>query len=376
MNFNTKKMNKHIIIGAFITVSLSGLGACDDMNSINQKYLDEGERIYIGVPDSLTVKPGNQRAIVAWKIDADPKLKDCIVSWGTGDSIIFPIERTNNDPQWLEGEIKNLPEKSLIFTAYTRDIYGNTSIRKEKSQMIYGPHYIALQSARKIASMMAYSMNRLEMTWYTLDNCVGVNMHYMNRNNQMVDVHIDALQTQVILTDFVLEGKFTYETLYKPEANSIDIFETISKEGVFPSYYTYDRSGWSIEASDYSTQEGGKAEVLLDNDYNTYWHSNYSPAHPLPHTITIDMKEVNNVIEVQVYKRLQNTDCKKVEISISMDDQTYTPIGSIEFEKTATPNGKSLVLDSSVKARYIRCNITQSHRDPHASLSEIKVLGK
>lgn len=369
-------MNKNMIIGAFMTTCLLGLGACDDMNSINQKYLDQGERIYIGIPDSLTVNPGNQRAIVSWKIDADPKLKDCVISWGTGDSIVFPIERTSNNPQWLEGEIKNLPEKSLIFTAYTRDIYGNTSIRKEKSQMIYGPNYIAQQGARKISNIMVYSADKLEMTWYTLDNCVGVNMHYMNRNNQMVDLFIGALQTEVTLTDFVLGGKFTYETLYKPEANSIDTFETTSREGEFPSYFTYDRSEWDITASDYSTQEGGKPEVLLDDDYNTYWHSNYKPVHQLPHVITIDMKQENSIIEVQIYKRLDNTDCKKIEISTSLDNEEYTPVGIIEYDKTAKPNGKSLILDSFVKARYIKCNITESYRTPHTSLSEIKVLGR
>lgn len=351
--------------------------ACDDMSSVYQEYLDRGEDIYIGIADSLSVIPGNQRAVVKWKIDADPKLKDCVIKWGENDSTIFPIDRTVAEFTWMEGELKGLPEGSLVFTAYTRDIYGNRSLKSEKSQMIYGQQYIDAQSPRRIGSIDVYGPNDLTMTWNSMENCVGVNMHYRSQTNEMNDLFIKADQGEVKLTDFILGGEFSYETLYKPSDICLDTFATATKVANFPTMYLLDRSKWVATASsDAAGKDGETAQVLIDGKNDTYWHSAWGPDAPLPHWILLDLKKEYAIGEVQVYKREGNTDCKKLNIQVSIDGENFTEIGNVAFEKTQIPNGGGVVLGEFVFAKYIKCEITESWRTPYASLSEIKVFGK
>lgn len=351
--------------------------ACDDMSSIYQEYLDKGEQIYIGIADSLTIAPGNQRAVMKWKLDADPKLKDCVVSWSPTDSVVYPVERVTNDPQWMEVEVKGLPEGSQVFTVYTRDIYGNNSLKREKSQMIYGSKYIANQAPRKIASMDVFGPDKMTMKWNTMDNSVGVNMHYTNKSGKKVNLFIKPDQTELELSDFVLGGEFSYETLYLPSASCVDTFITTSKVDKFPNIYILDRSTWTATASsDKAGSDGGKAQVLLDGSSDTYWHSQWAPDAPLPHWILVDMKKVHEVAVVEVFKRLSNTDCKKLNVLVSMDGVKFDQIGTIEYEKTQVPNSKDVTLATPVKAKFIKLVITESWRVPFVSLSEIKVLGK
>lgn len=351
--------------------------SCGDMSDIHQEYLDEGEQIYIGIADSLTIFPGNCRAKVRWKLDADPKLKDCVIRWNENDSVIIPIEKAGE--QWMETIISDLPEESLVFTAYTRDIYGNISLETEKSQVIYGPTYISNLSARKISNMEAMDDDNLVIKWNSLDHCVGVNLSYTNQKGESVQYFVASDELETTLHDAQLGSEFSYTTLYRPTDNCIDVFETATPYVMaFPSGFVLDCSKWTATASSDAVHQndGGVAQVLLDGDFNTYWHSSWSPNEPLPHWVLVDMKSEYVITEISVYKRKDNTDCKKVEIYIGTDGESFALAGSLEYQKTASPNGLTLVLKEPIKARYLKCMITESYREPFACLSEIKVYGR
>ena len=70
-----------------------------------------------------------------------------------------------------------------------------------------------------------------------------------------------------------------------------------------------------------------------------------------------------------------NTDLKAAHIEISTDNRSWEIAGKVEFEKTADPNAKTIVLGEIKKARYMKLVITESHRSPSASISEVYVLG-
>ncbi|MDF2048859.1 discoidin domain-containing protein, partial [Arthrobacter sp. Cr_A7] len=57
------------------------------------------------------------------------------------------------------------------------------------------------------------------------------------------------------------------------------------------------RTGWTVTASDEeSTGENGQATNVLDGDSGTYWHSKWTaPSAPLPHSITIDTKAIQQI---------------------------------------------------------------------------------
>lgn len=372
---NMKTNNIIGLLGAGLLAMLT-VSSCDDMAEIYKGYVQDGERIYIGIADSLTIVPGNSRAQVKWKLDGDPKLKESIIKWSEKDSVIIPIESTGE--QWQETTVSNLPEASLIFTAYTRDVYGNVSLKTEKTQQIYGATYISNLGARKIASVEAFSDGSVEIDWNSMDKCVGVNLYYLNKEGKETELFVPADEMVTILRDAQLGSEFRYITLYKPTEDCIDVFETSTPHVMtFPLGYQLDRSTWEATASSDATHgdDGGPASVLIDDDFNTYWHSSWTPDEPLPHWIRLDMKQEYLITEVSVYKRLNNTDCKTVEVYLSLDDVTYDLAGVLEYDQTPNPNGLTLALDTPVRAKYIKCVVTDSYRVPFVSLSEIKVAG-
>lgn len=371
---NMKTNNIIGLLGAGLLAMLT-VSSCDDMAGIYKGYVQDGERIYIGIADSLTIVPGNSRAQVKWKLDGDPKLKESIIKWSEKDSVIIPIESTGE--QWQETIVSNLPEGSLIFKAYTRDVYGNVSLKTEKTQQIYGATYISNLGPRKIASVEAFSDGSVEIDWNSMDNCVGVNLYYLNKEGNETELFVPADEMVTVLSDAQLGSEFRYFTLYKPTEDCIDAFSTsVPYSMKFPAGYQLDTDGWKATASSDDTHKGGgEPMVLIDNDFNTFWHSSWEPDLPLPHWVLLDMKKEYLITEVSVYKRLDNTDCKTVEVYLSLDDVTYDLAGVLEYDQTPNPNGLTLTLDTPVRAKYIKCVVTDSYRVPFVSLSEIKVAG-
>ena len=359
-----------------ITCAAMLLSSCGDQAEIYQKYLDQGERIYIGITDSLTVLPGNNRAEVKWKVDADPKLKDCVVKWSDADSVIVPIE--NNGRQWLKTTLNNVPEGEINFTAYTRDIYGNRSIVSEKTKKIYGESYSSTLFNRGIASVEAISPNQVKVVWNSASNCVGVNLEYTDDKGKAIKKFVKGDEMETLLEGIRLGAEFRYSSLFVPEEECIDTFVVKPEVKTFPTGIMLDNSDWTITASSDASHknDGGKPSVLIDNDLNNYWHSSWAPDAPLPHWVLIDMKREYTILDVCVYKRSGNTDCKKVEVYTSVDGNSFTHVGDINYDKTAVPQGMTLTLDKPSKGRYLKCVITESYRSPFVSLAEIKVVGR
>lgn len=197
-----------------------------------------------------------------------------------------------------------------------------------------------------------------------------------------------------MIDDYVLGGEYSYKTIFLPEENALDQFELDSPVDKFPTYYVgdgslddifpeylkLDRGTWKIDdfSSEEPTGEGanGRAAQIIDNDPSTFWHSEWqATTAQLPHSITIDMNTVKDVKCVTIAKRQGNTDLKAAHIEISTDNRSWEIAGKVEFEKTADPNAKTIVLGEIKKARYMKLVITESHRSPSASISEVYVLG-
>jgi len=370
------KTDKILVLALALLSSFIGT-SCSDMSDVYKEYLKQGEYVYIGIADSLTILPGNCRAKVRWKLNADPKLQDCVLKWSENDSVVIPIEKVGE--QWMETIIADLPEESLLLTAYTRDIYGNISLKTEKSQAIYGPTYISNLSARKITDIEAIDAENLTIKWNSLDNCVGVNLSYTSQTGEQNQYFVAADELETTLYGAQLGSEFSYVTLFRPTENCIDIFETSAPHVMsFPSGYLLDRTGWAATASSDASHknDGGKAEQLLDDNLDTFWHSSWDPDEPLPHWVLIDMKDEYLITEVTVHKRKDNADCKKIEVYLSMDGNKFEQVGALEYQNTASPNSLTLTLEEPIEAKYLKCVITESYRAPFVSLSEIKVFGR
>ena len=103
-----KKIN-YILIAA-----VSALCACSDMNSLHDKYLADGETIYLARFDSVKIYPGK---VLYWL--SDPKVATTTAMWNMDrESGEYEVHKTtpNNPGSFI---ITGLDEGSTVSTSIT-----------------------------------------------------------------------------------------------------------------------------------------------------------------------------------------------------------------------------------------------------------------
>ncbi|WP_250822664.1 DUF4998 domain-containing protein [Parabacteroides caeci] len=363
------------------------------MNDNIKEYLDRGEIAYIGKADSVTTAGGINRIKLLWKINSDPRITSCKILWNDKqDSVSFPIDRGEVDKNgYLSYILEDMPEGTFIFNLYHVGVDNSLSMGSEIEGTVYGDIYKSNLNPRKIRLVETLA-DKVNLYWEEGGNSSNVLFTYINRTGEKKTINIPASETVTVIDDYVLGGEYSYKTIFLPEENALDQFELDSPVDKFPTYYVgdgslddifpeylkLDRGTWKID--DFSSEEptgaNGRAAQIIDNDPSTFWHSEWqATTAQLPHSITIDMNTVKGVKCVTIAKRQGNTDLKTAHIEISTDNRSWEIAGKVEFEKTADPNAKTIVLGEIKKARYMKLVITESHRSPSASISEVYVLG-
>lgn len=379
---------------AFVAVWLTG---CDDMNELHQKYLDEGEDIYTGKPDSVRSYAGFNRLKLEWELNADPKITECCIYWNNrADSMIYAIDRTQGP---VYSAILPLGEGKYNFELLTRDAAGNHSLTEQISGVSYGAQFQETIYNRKFGSVEA-TMTEATIHWRNLENSVGSTLTYTNKSGDVKELFIGNDIATTVIQDFSFGAKFQVSSLYIPEENAIDTipvgtpsvnyfptfvifskeeWNTFNAEGQYPKY---DRSSWSIES--FSTEEAEKdgpavAANILDDKPGTFWHSQWfgeGSNPPLPHTIVVDMQSSRKVSSLELARRKDNKDLKTIEFEISEDNAAWKYIGTLSFPNNANPNSKVLYFPDGEKGRYLKLKVTESNNSANASISELYVMEK
>lgn len=137
-----------------------------------------------------------------------------------------------------------------------------------------------------------------------------------------------------------------------------------------------DRSGWTVTASSQEPAEaqwggGGEARHAIDDDANTFWHSQWDAASPtVPHWIQFNMGESLEVTAFNYVSRSASTTqnngqirtyklyISNEDISANIDATTYEPVGLTpamegEFTYDGTTNEHNVTLPESVVGQYI-----------------------
>ena len=385
-------MNKNIIL---YCLSFLFLLACDGMNDNIKEYLDRGEINYIGRADSATAAGGINRIKFMWKINADPRITSCKIYWNDKqDSVSFPIDRGLVDQDgYLTHVLNDMPEGTFIFNLHHVGIDNSLSIGYEIPGTIYGDIYKSTLSPRKVKRVEALA-DKVNLYWGDAGSSSGILFTYTNKDGIKKTIDIPSSEAVTVIHDYKLGGEYYYKTTFLPEKGALDQFELDSPVDKFPLYYVgngsldsnfpeypkFDRTTWKVInfSSEEPTGEGtnGHATQIIDNDPSTFWHSQWQASTgQLPHHITIDMNTVKTIKCVTIAKKQSNTDLKSAHIEISMDNRNWEIIGKVEFEQAEDPNAKTIVLGDTKKARYMKLVVTESHRFPFASISEVYVLG-
>ncbi|UYQ95935.1 DUF1735 domain-containing protein [Chitinophaga horti] len=142
-------------------------------------------------------------------------------------------------------------------------------------------------------------------------------------------------------------------------------------------YPDYDRSLWSIAgfSSEEANGEGagnGQAINTIDDDKNTFWHSQWQGASPAaPHHIIYDMGETKEVHGISFLGRQNNGSGKpsSVTVETSLDNVTWEVAGTMALENNQNLQRKFLA--EFKQARYIKVTINAAFSASFSSMAEL-----
>lgn len=280
------------------------MAGCEDMNSLHQKYLDEGPRIYLGKLDSVIAKPGYDSIRLVWTNNADSKIAKARIVYNYGDDTLFvPFIRTEpgfqRDSITLElepgdyvFELCNLSADDALASIPVTGIIGK----------VYGESYKLQLVTRSFETNI--DKNTLTITWgdITSDYIYSIVRYTDNSGAQPVERSIICQNNSyTTVIENIKEGDMiSISSAYRPEENFLGVLESnpetvrfITKNTQLDSKYfirctnipfdnTTDHASWSL------------FETLFDTSIDNAWltsipDANSQNGHQFPISITIDL---------------------------------------------------------------------------------------
>jgi hypothetical protein len=203
------------------------------MNDMHDKYLQDGEKTYIGRVDSVKHLSGRERVLIQYWL-TDPRAKELRILWNQKrDSIVVPVPE--HEPlDMLEVMIgegnEKIGEGDHTFFFYSYDNRGHCSIVFETLINVYGDSYQATLINHSLKNRTK-SGNKLILTWGGSSNAdeVGIEIIYTQISGleRSVFIPIEELGTTTEIEDIDFSGPVQYRTWYKPQPNAIDQFGTL-----------------------------------------------------------------------------------------------------------------------------------------------------
>jgi hypothetical protein len=218
---------------AYLTVG------CEDNNLMHQKYLDEGERVYTGIVDSLDFFKGNQRVKFTWKINSDPRIDRTVFSWVQNDRDTSATVTVNREELGWEAlrleTVVNVREGIYTFKAVTMDDEGNKSVSVERTVQIYGPEYISKLINRSVTSL-SFSDGELSIDWGMVGSSAiqYTTVNYTDRTNPSQpapgSVRVANSQTTIRIAGVQLNDSISISTAYLPDKQTLDTLFALPKK--------------------------------------------------------------------------------------------------------------------------------------------------
>lgn len=219
-----------VIISIFII-----LCSCSKMNSLHQEYLDEGEKIYAARVDSCFARSGDNRQQIDVYYSAQRIVRG-VIYWNLQeDSIEFDLPSVCET--FYPIMIPKIDEGDYTYNLITYDKYGNASLPLEFIGQVHGENYKNSLSNKRILDMYLEDENGMTTTvieWGITENAYGMILKYITKDGVSKDLIIPEEELETRISDNILGSDFSYSTYYKPNENSIDIYQTEYKTMTFP----------------------------------------------------------------------------------------------------------------------------------------------
>lgn len=258
---------KKLLLVAFSAILLFA-ASCDRMDSLYKPYLDEGQKVYLGKPDSVLVRSGYGCVMLVWTNNADSKIAKTRIVYNYGadtllvsfqrkvpgfqrDSVridlepgyyVFDIENLNSD-----GSLVSIPVTGLMGTSYGDTPRYNLVTRSFTTQITGDVLNI---SWGNVTSDFVYSIVR-----HT--DGAGVVKEYVCPNNSFL----------TRIPDVRIGDKVEVSSGYRPEATFLGLLES------FPIVKRVERRSVQVNGSGF-----GRPQLPFDNMTN---HAGWCPFHNL-----------------------------------------------------------------------------------------------
>lgn len=218
------------IIKCFLPVCLLiFLTGCDDQNFLHEKYLEQGETVYPGMPTALIDSASIEKVKFSWTLNADPRIVKSVIYWNDGekdDSLVVPRTSTN-----VQEAVVNIKEGTYEFKIMTVDSENHKSLPVTKTVQVYGPKYISTVYPRDIDRSEMQTGGDLKITWAGApENLLYTFVTYLdhsgNLNGNGVSTKTDTIYAETAettLTGFRRVKPFTIRSVYRIGIDTVSV---------------------------------------------------------------------------------------------------------------------------------------------------------
>ena len=373
---------------------------CGDIESIHKQYLN-GEIIYAGRLDTLTIRPGYYRA----------QLEGYTQFLGNSDQLIIEFNGAiqtfdiNNNDEIYAALLSDLNEESYEFSVTTQDPDGNLSIPQFVAGFAIGDEFVSNQDPREITgysfdsdgNYVNFSENaESEYVIFTI-------IDYENEANEIVRDTAFFEDNRVELIDFNPLGNIDAKSYIQSGLNGIDTIPLSANSYTLPDvpYSELEKSFFQLvqmPSDNLGNYNNANPELyLFDGDGS--WtgddtFSYYSNPGDMPHHFTLDLglnttlrkvklemptpssSAQNNATEVQIWGR---DNIEFAETSSNTDAAFYNAGWSLLYEGNVdgeTMASNSFLVSPANQVRYIRYRVLSSVGNTNSQLTEMTLYGQ
>lgn len=347
-------MKKILYSTVFAMIGVVFMASCGDLQDTYSQYLGDGERIYVGKPDTITVFEGYGRLKVQGGLKYANTAVACIIEV---DGKIYTEEIVKGQKEF-EVLISDLQEGSYDVKVHTVDKSGNTSLTDVINALVYGENYLSTLSPKRVTGLTPKPNGTIELEWNQVEKVNDVSLTYVGANGVEVNVTIDGKATKTVLPTWQMGSVIKVVTHIKPDDKALDIMSLAMDEYELPeeANFRLDRAKFKDMrmASDAPVYNGLGVPNLWNEAYNDWWtpfHSNPG----VPQHVTIDLGVISTISKCKIYFQPLPQEWTPIEFQVwgieDVDDlnacEPDVPSSSAEWENKAIAKGwKKLTIDN------------------------------
>ncbi len=373
---------------------------CGDIESIHEQYLN-GEIIYAGRLDTLTIRPGYYRAQLEGYTQFLGNSNQVIIEFN-GITQTFDI---NNDEEIYAAILSDLQEESYEFSVITQDPDGNLSVPQFVAGFAIGDEFVSDQDPREIigygfdpdGNYVNFSGNA--ESEYVLFTTID----YENEANEIVRDTAFFEDNRLKLIDFKPLGSISTKSYIQSGLNGIDTIPLPSTDYNLPDvpYSELDKSFFQLvqmPSDNLGTYNNANPELYLF-DGDGAWtgddtFSYLSNPGDMPHHFTVDLGVMttlrkvklemptpsssaqNNATEVQIWGR---NGLEFAETSSNTDAAFYNAGWLLLYEGVMDGEAmasNSFLVSPANQVRYVRYRVLSTVGNTNSQLTEMTLYGQ